>query len=389
MNLVLAIFITTTPLDDALALALENNASLKVARAEINVAEASVPLMHDWEMPKLRGQLSDAQDVGSGTFTWVVRLSWAPPNPWQWKHGTVAGEAEVVGRRADLANSSWGVMKELRLAWLDLSGADAHGKLAHETYEVRHQLLSVLRKRLERGTGTQIELNLAQLGEQDAKQDEQRYVSAGLRATQSIVWLVGVPLEPQPTSLPAEPPSVPDLDELETRLGKHPALESLRARVREAEAKVKNEQAKRLPWPEVLVGLRQKASATPDNNLQLSLTVPLGITPAPEVDVARAVVARNRSQLDAEVNQRKAELRILIQRAEGLRSRWLSFEADYRATIESHRALRAQLLADGSLDPTLLLTAERVAIDLEHKRLDIQLDLARALVELDNIAGPP
>lgn len=389
MTLALTLLLATTPLDEALSLALENNASLKVARAEINVAEASVPLFHDWEMPRLRGQLSDAQDVGSGTFTWVVRLSWAPPNPWQWKHGTDVGEAEVMGRRAALADASWSLLKDLRLAWLDLSGADAHGSLARETLEVRRQLLTVLRKRLERGAGTQVELNLAQLGEQDAKQDEQRYLSAGLRATQSIVWLVGVPLEPQPTALPGEPPTVPDLASLEARLDKHPALEALRARVREAEAKVKNEQARRLPWPEVLVGLRQKASTTPDNNLQLAITVPLGITPAPEVDVARAVVARNRSQLEAETNQRKAELRILIQRAEGLRTRWLSFESDYRATIESHRALRAQLLAEGTLDPTLMLTAERQALDLEHKRLDIQLDLARALVELDTVAGPP
>jgi hypothetical protein len=46
------------------------------------------------------------------------------------------------------------------------------------------------------------------------------------------------------------------------------------------------------------------------------------------------------------------------------------------------------VLNEGSLDPTLVLTADRQAIELEHKRLEVQLDLARALVELEAVAGP-
>lgn len=386
---VLVALLAATTLDEATAHALEHNASLKVARAEIGVAQASVPLFHDWEMPKLRLQLNDAQNIPTGAFTWNVRMTWAPPNPWQWQHGTDVGEAEVVQMKSELAAASWEVVKDLRLAWLDLSGAAAHEKLAQDTLEVRRRLLSVLRSRLERGTGTQVELNLAQLGEQDAKQEELRWQNSGLRATQNIVWLVGVPLEPTAATLGETPPEVPSLESLEARLDKHPALEGLRAKIIKAAAKQKNESAKRLPWPEFFVGLRQRTGTATENDFQAAITVPLGITPAHEVEVARATLVRNQAQFDAEKIQRQSELRILIARAEGLRSRWLSFETDYRTTLESHRALRARLLADGSLDPTLLLTAERQAIDLEHKRLEIQLDMARALVELESVAGPP
>lgn len=60
-----------------------------------------------------------------------------------------------------------------------------------------------------------------------------------------------------------------------------------------------------------------------------------------------------------------------------------------RSTIEGHRALQNRVSADGTLDPTVLLAADRLAIELEHKRLEVQLDYARTLVDLEGIAGPP
>ncbi len=55
-------------LDEALALALQHNADLKVMRAEVEVEQASVPLAHDWEMPKLRARLNDVENLG-GDFS--------------------------------------------------------------------------------------------------------------------------------------------------------------------------------------------------------------------------------------------------------------------------------------------------------------------------------
>jgi outer membrane protein TolC len=352
------------------------------------VARASVPLAHDWEMPKLRLQLNDVQNVPTGAFRWYAGLSWRPPNPWVWRNGSDAAEYQVVELRAELAAKSWRVMKELRLAWLDLSGAVAHEDLAKSTLEVRQKLLVVLRKRLERGGGTQVELNLAQLGETDALQELMRWQGAELKATQAVAYLVGKPVLPIASTLASTPPELPSLEALEARLEKHPALEALRAKVERAHAKEKNEGAKRLPWPELQARFRQETGTTPQNDFQFGVTVPLGVTPAPELDVARATALRNQAQLDAEKAQRQSELQILLARAESLKERWLSFEKDYRTTIESHRALQARVLAEGTLDPTLLMTADRQAIDLEHKRLEVQLDLARALVELDAIAGP-
>lgn len=375
-------------LDEALKLALEGNAELKVARAEVDVAQATVPLSHDWEMPKLRLQLNDVQNVPTGAFRWYAGLSWRPPNPWVWRNGSEAAEADVVGMRSELAARSWRVVRDLRLAWLDLSGAAAHEKLAKDTVEVRQKLLEVLRKRLAQGGGTQVELNLAQLGETDARQEELRWQAAELKATQAVAYLVGQPVMPVPATMPAEPPELPTLEALEARLEKHPVLEALRAKVARAKAKERTEGSKRLPWPELQARFRQETGTTPQNDFQFGVTVPLGVTPAPELDVARAVATRNQAQLDAERAQRRSELQILLARAESLKERWLTFEQDYRTTLASHRALQQRVLAEGSLDPTLLMTADRQAIDLEHKRLEVQLDLARALVELDGVAGP-
>jgi outer membrane protein TolC len=376
-------------LEQALQLALEGNAQLKVSRLEVEVAKSQVPLAHDWEMPTFRTQLNDVDDLPTGQFRWNAGLQWRPPNPWEWKNGTDAAEAKLVQARFELATLSWEVVKDVRLAWLDVSGAAAHEKLARDTVEVRRKMISVLKKRLEQGQGTQIDLNLAQLGETDARQEQLRWQNAGLKAAQSVAYLVGQPVTPIPARLSEEPPPLPQLAELEARLERHPALEALRAKVVASEANERNLAARRLPWPEVQLRLRQSVKPTAlDHDFLVGLTVPLAVTPAPQLDVAKALTVRNKAQLDAEFAQMKSELQILSARAESLRDRWRSFEQDYKATIASHRQLQARVLSEGSLDPTLLLTADRQAIDLEHKRLEVQLDLARALVELEAVAGP-
>lgn len=389
----LILLLTAAPevtLDGALALALEHNAELRVTRAQVEVQQASIPLAHDWQMPKLRAQINDVENLPTGTFTWASGLSWQPPNPWEWKNGTDAAEGRLVQARYELAARSWEILKDVRLAWLDVSGADAHERLAQDAVASRGKLLAVLRRRLEQGGGTQVEVNLAQLGETDARQELLRWQGAELKAAQSVAYLVGQAVTPIPSALPSAPPALPDLAGLQKRLEVQPRLEALRTKVQVTEAEQRNLGAKRLPWPEVSVRFRQKRSDTPpDNAVQVGLTVPLGVTPAPQLDVARAVTTRAQAQLDAERAQLLAELQILHSRAEGLRARWLAFEVDYRATLESHRALQSRVMAEGTLDPTVLLAADRLAIDLEHKRLEVQLDLARTLVELEGLAGPP
>lgn len=375
-------------MEQAIELALQHNAELKVSRAEVEVEQASIPLAHDWEMPKFQARINDVDELGA-QFSWLVGLSWRPPNPWEWKHGTDAATARVARARYELAANSWRVVKDVRLAWLDASGAAAHEEFAKEALASREKLRSVLQRRLDKGGGTQVEVNLAQLGETDARQDVLRWQASRLKAAQSVAWLVGQAVTPIPSSFSGEPPALPDLGALQKRLESQPRLEALRARVQMTHAAERTAGAKRLPWPQVQVRFRQRRDLPVDNDLQLGLTVPLGVTPAPQLDVAKAVTVRAQAQLDAERAQLSAELQILYSRAEGLRARWLVFEQEYRTAIESHRALQNRVLAEGSLDPTLLLQADRVAIELEHKRIEVRLDLARTLVELEGVAGPP
>jgi outer membrane protein TolC len=381
-----------TPIDltQALSLARTNNAELLTAHSEVEVAEASVPLAHDWQMPKLRVMFNDVQNVPIGQFRWFAGLQWRPPNPWEWANGTDVALAKLLQARFEEASLLWKVTRDIRLAWLDVSGAAAHEAVARNTLEVRTQLLGLLRKRVAQGQGTQIDLNLAQLAETDARQEQLRWQMTGLKNAQSVAYLVGQPVTPVPVALPVDAPVLPMGELLLTRLEHHPVLEALRAKVSASEANVKNVQAKRLPWPEVQFRVRQNIEAPLPalHDFQVGVTVPLAVTPAPQVDVARAVVTRNRRQLEAEQAKLQSEVRVLLARASGLLARWQSFERDYRTTIESHRQLQKRVLSEGSLDPTLLLTADRQAIELEHKRLEVQLDLAKALIELDWAAGP-
>ncbi|MBE2250124.1 MAG: TolC family protein, partial [Myxococcus sp.] len=347
-----------TTLEEALALVAQNNVELRVARSEVEVARASVSLAHDWEMPELRVQFNDAQEVPTGAFTWYTGVSWRPPNPWVWTNGGAQAGLKVRQAELELAAQHWRVLRDVRLAWLDLSGAAAHAALARRAMGLRGQLLAVMRRRLERGGATQVEVNLAQLAETEARQDVARFEGNGLKASAAVAWLVGAAVTPIPSPMPETRPTLPSLASLASlrdRLEQHPSLEALRVRVDAGRAAVRLEGARRLPWPEVQLRLRQQLAETPiRNDVQLGLTVPLAITPAPKIDVAQAQVVRAQAQYDAEHAQRSAELEILTARAEGLLERWESFELDYRATLTSHQVLQARVLADDSLDPTLL-----------------------------------
>lgn len=388
-SVLLAAMAATAPvtLEEAMALALTENAELKVSRRQVTVAEASIPVAHDWEMPKL-GVQANRLTAAEGAFIGRVGLTWRPPNPWVWKNGSDAAQARVLEARCALADQSWKVMGNLRLAWLDVSGGAAHEALARQTIAVRQRLLDVLHRRMKQGQGTQVELNLAKLGETAALQESLRWQSARLRAHQAVAFLVGLPVLPLAESLPEDPPQIPAFAELEARLEKHPAIEALRARVQAASATEKSLAAGRLPWPELQVQFRQRFGAAPTEDVQLGVSLPLGITPAPQLGVARTQTARAQSQLEAERAQRLAQLHILTAGAEGLRERWVAFQQDFRETLASHRALQERVMTDGSLDPTVLMAADRQAIELEHKRLEVQIDLARALVDLEITAGP-
>jgi outer membrane protein TolC len=378
-----------TSLEQAMAMAPEGNAQLRVARSDVEVARAAVPLAHDWEMPKLRIQFNDIEAVPTGRFTWFTGVSWRPPNPWEWSNGASQAEFKVRQSEFEFAADTWRVLTELRLAWMDLSGAAAHEALARRTTELRGKLREVLKRRMDRGGATQIELNLAQLAETDARQDVARWEASRFKATASVAWLVGQAVRPVPLELPDTMPVLPLLSGLLERLENHPRLLSLKARVEAARAGERLAAARRIPWPEVQLRFRQRTSEIPlENDLQVGLTVPLAITPAPQIAVAQATIVRAQAQYDAEHAQRSAELEILIARAQGLVERWRSFEAEYRATMASHRALQTRILGDDSLDPTLLIAADRQAIELEHKRLDVLVDLAKVLIEVEGVAGP-
>lgn len=224
----------------------------------------------------------------------------------------------MVQARYELAASSWRVLKEVRLAWLDVTGAAAHEKLSQEALRSREKLLWVLKRRLDQGGGTQIEVNMALLGVTDARQEILRWQFSRLKAARSVAWLVGQPVSPIPSALPAAPPPLPSMDALEKRLEAQSRLEALRTKVQVTQALERNAGAKRLPWPEFQVRFRQRRETPVNNDVQVGITVPLGITSAPQLDVARALTVRALAQLEAERAQLQAELHILFSRAEGL-----------------------------------------------------------------------
>lgn len=251
---ILALFITLAlpamaksadTVDQWIAEALDNNASLGAQQAAIKAAEADVEGSDTWADPVVKYGIAPETLEGPNTVGHRFEVSQKLPWPDQLSASRGASEAGVRAARQDTLWQTRKLTASVKEAYARLWYSDRAIELHHETRALVEQLADITRQRLEYGEATQSELLRieTELDTLDAQLVELQADQARLSA--NLIPLLG--RRPQPSELMLSlPPRMPMAADSLTGT-EHPLVQAAEARTAEARARLDVAEANRRP----------------------------------------------------------------------------------------------------------------------------------------------
>jgi len=231
--------------DEWVAEALANNASLSAQRVAIEAAQAEVEGSDTWADPVVKYGIAPETLEGSNTVGHRFEVSQKLPWPDQLSASRGASEAGVRAARQDTLWQSRKLTASVKQAYARLWYSERAIELHHETRALVEQLVDITQQRLEYGQATQSELLRAEaeLDALDAQLVELQADQA--RLSVSLIPMLG--RRPQSSELvlhmPARTPMMAD-----TLTGtQHPLIQAAEARTAEARARLDVAEANRRP----------------------------------------------------------------------------------------------------------------------------------------------
>lgn len=304
-----------------------------------------------------------------------------------WLPGQRDRQAAVVGAETELqhdtqASAKWKLAGEVRDALWQARAAEGDTAVAKRRLEDAAALTADVERRFKSGDLARTDFNQAKVAEQNARAATGEAEMRRGRALQAFTLLTGLDSLPADEEAPA--PSPPPASE-------HPALRALERTAAAADARLKFAAADKRDSPELTLGWRRERATTLDPyaaTVTLGLRIPFATDGRNEPRIAAAnaeyieastAVARQREQVDAEIQAAARELRLA-------RDALLLAEDRQRLAAENDRLLaKAFSLGEIDLATRLRVAAERYAADADAARG--RLELGRAVSRLNQAYG--
>lgn len=232
-------------LEQWIAEALANNASLSAQQAAIEAAEANVEGSDTWADPVVKYGIAPETLAGPNVVGHRFEVSQKLPWPDQLSASRGASEAGVRAARQDTLWQTRKLTASVKEAYARLWYSDRAIELHHETRALVEQLADITRQRLEYGEGTQSELLRieTELDSLDAQLVELRADQGRLSA--SLIPLLGRRPKPFDLVLPV-PSRLPMVAEIPLATD-HPLVRAAEARTAKARARLDAAEADRRP----------------------------------------------------------------------------------------------------------------------------------------------
>lgn len=383
--------------EEATAVALAQNPTVRAARAALEVARAEVAAAAVLEDPELSADLADlgvtrarlddegrtdGVDLSSGPLDWIAGLDLTLPLPAPGERAARVGiaQAELRGARAEVLAAEWRLRAQVAAAYQDavlieerLGMVEALAALTGRT----HALVAESRTA---GAATALEENLAALEREQVLLRREALLVERERAREHVNDLMGLPPEVawslQPDGAPsggAEPAADPEAL-VDAAVRRRPDLAVVLARHRAAEQALALELARR--WPRLVVGTA------------LSLSLPVfSRFNARAIEVARRRREQARADALAAVHRIRAEVHAALHEL-GRVSRQETF---FRARI-GPRVRRSLELTDAAFEARevnllQVLTAQRQVLDARERELELRATSTAAALELGRVAA--
>jgi outer membrane protein TolC len=289
------------------------------------------------------------------------------------------------------------VQRELRRVWVELAYIEAAKHALADQSSWVDQMRAAARARYASGEGRQLEvlqagLDVAMLKEQQLDLDRER----AMRRAQLVRWLGEEDAaRAGPFTLPART-EMPPLAELEARLGIHPAQQDYERRIEAAQTAVElAQQSTRPGWMlDLSYGFRGGEMADGESRSDMvtamvSVDLPFfrGNRQDREVAAARAE-AQGLHEMHTD-HQR--EMSAMLEEAWAVAERTGQLERFYETDLVplADQSVQAALLAYRNNRAMVddVVTARRVALETNLKRLRMSADRAQAQYEVDYLVG--
>ena len=375
-------------LEQALARAEEVSVDLRVQRLSVEAAESSWLADPRAGSPSIRVRARDLSLTPNDTNTtdrWdiVTRLRLPLPRPWDLESARVQGDATAARERAQLADQQadlvLAVKSRFELLPLLREAAGSAEKLTG--IWVRHR--DLVAQRRQEGLSTALDWLDSEEEHRDADDDravrrsELATVEAELRTL--LAWSDDEPLEVVQTDLFARADApLPGSDELLAGLmEREPAVAEADADLRRAEAQLRREQLRSLPWLDWMqAGVATGPNSSPSFEVGVAVDVPIYYwSPTRTRGALRDVQAARIRTEDVRERAREGVVR-RVRQVEARRERWL--------VERRHRDVLAE-----NAGPLMAVADPLLRIELEARLtradLRVQMALADLVVELNRL----
>jgi outer membrane protein TolC len=237
----------------AVATAMAGNPDVLVARAAVPIARAGVRKASAWKNPQLRVSNEDAVDAFERERV-TIGLRWYLPHPAVHVAAVEAAEAVVPEAEASADEVAWNVRRDTRAAYAHAVFAARKAALMAERAEARRQAREVAAAGVEKGLLDPSEGTRAELRWLQARDDEGRAAADARRAHALLARVMGLGdasalILNDPGPAYACPAPASDEAAIEDQvLASHPEVRRTRTAYARAEAELKLEHSRWIPW---------------------------------------------------------------------------------------------------------------------------------------------
>lgn len=383
---------TDLDVDQAIRIALERNADLRIAASDVDSAKArmagaSLLFQGNPEIGAFGGQRSGGAEKSTD-----YGLSIAQPLDIPGSRGAriEAADAGLKSAEARLQVRRGAVVAAVRQAFARVLAAQARAKLADEALTLANEALVAANERQNAGEASLIEVNTARVELGRSKRESLASAQRLLASLGELRLVLG--FEPREAlslrgTLEQAWRAAPHLSDLTTAARERRAdLVAARAELAEAEAEHRLALGEAFPRPSV--GLSYEREEGADVLLgTFSIDAPVFNRNQAGRGAAQARLSRARDALKALERTLEAEVEIAFTRREAAQAAVETFSGDAAKAIEGNLELAIEGYRAGNLDFVQLLLIRRGTLDARREYIDALEELNVAEADLDRVLG--
>lgn len=379
-------------LDEAIRLALERNAEVRLAQGELQVATARRPGAALLLQGNPELSASAGPRLRAGSVSPQVSVSVSQPVEVGGQRGARidAAAAAIRSAEARLAARTAAVVAEVRQAFGRALAAQAGVTIADEAVRLAKQALAAAEQRHQAGDASRVEVNTARI---EVGRTSRAGVAAALRAQvcqAELRLLLGLgpheDLRLKGTLETLAPPPALEAQARARALDRRADVRAARAEVDEAEAELRLATRDAFPSPRLGASYGTEEGAHIVQGT-LAWEVPLFNRNQAAQALARGRVSQSRLSLQALEQRVTQEVELALARVRAARAAADAFGAEVLRAAESSVELANEGYRAGQLDFLQLLLIRRDALDARRGHVEALEELNAAAAQLDQALG--